>query len=331
MKTLLTKYSFTKMTTTEFKTWIQKLRVGRTILSIQQHHTYIPSYQHFDGDNHFLLQKGMKDYHTINNGWMDIGQHFTIFPDGTIVTGRSLEFNPAGIYGNNKDAICIENLGYFDTGKDQMTTQQKNAIVEITALLCLKFNLPINTNAIVYHHWFHYFGFRNDGAGGNKNCPGESFFGGNKVNDCENHFLPLIRQQLDNYNPSNNDARILKYAIVTASRLNIRTGSHYTKPKANNREALRFGAVVRVYKEENNWYKISNSSQHWISSRYTTKVERYIVTATTLNVRSGPSTNFNKVGQVYKDNQVFIVEHSGDWAKIALEDKWVHKNFIKKY
>lgn len=328
---LETKYGFIKMSTDEFKSWIQGEKIGRTVLNIQQHHTFLPAYRHFRGNNHFDLQKSMHHHHTVNNGWMDMGQHFSIFPDGTILTGRSLEFNPAGIFGNNNNAICIEHLGFFDKSEDVMTAEHKDAIVEVTAVLCEKFNLPVTTNSIVYHHWFNFHGYRNDGAGGNKTCPGETFFGGNKVEDCETHFLPLIRQRLNNHSPTTKDSSILNYAMVTASRLNVRTGSHYTKPSAKDREALRQGAVVRVYKEENNWYKISKSSEHWISSRFTEKVNRYIVTATSLNVRSGPSTSYPAVGQVYKDEQIFIVEESNSWAQIALEDKWVHKNFIKEF
>jgi hypothetical protein len=33
----------------------------------------------------------MKECHVQQNGWADIGQHLSIFPDGTIVTGRSFE------------------------------------------------------------------------------------------------------------------------------------------------------------------------------------------------------------------------------------------------
>jgi uncharacterized protein YraI len=262
---------------------------------------------------------------------MDIGQHFTIFPDGYVLTGRSLEYNPAGIFGNNNNAICIENLGFFDEGEDELKVEQKQTIIGITVSLCKKFNLSINTNSIVYHHWFNFSGERNNGAGGNKTCPGEKFFGGNKVENCEAHFLPLIKNQLHKKTSENKDASILKYAIVTASRLNVRTGSHFSNPKAKDREALRMGAVVRVYKEENNWYKISKSSSHWISSRYTEEVNRYIVSATSLNVRSGPSTSYTAVGQVHKGEQVFVSETQGSWAKIATSDKWVHTNFIKNY
>ena len=79
------------MNVAQFEAWISNLRIGRTILKIQQHHTYIPSYIHFTGSNHFERQLAMKNYYVNQNGWQDIGQHFTIFPDGAILTGRSLE------------------------------------------------------------------------------------------------------------------------------------------------------------------------------------------------------------------------------------------------
>ncbi|MBE2190142.1 MAG: N-acetylmuramoyl-L-alanine amidase [Candidatus Kapabacteria bacterium] len=161
-----TKHGFIKMTVSEFENWLLQTRVGRTILKIQQHHTFIPGYIHFNGSNHFERQLAMKNHHVNQNGWRDIGQHFTIFPDGTVMTGRSLEFSPACITNQNANAICIENLGNFDTGFDEMTTAQKEAIVAVTAALCKRFNLAVNTQTIVYHHWFRLDnGFRNNGTG----------------------------------------------------------------------------------------------------------------------------------------------------------------------
>lgn len=73
------KFGFAKMTSGEFETYIAHLKIARTILFIQQHHTYIPSYIHFNNNNHFELQKSMKNTPINTNGWADIGQHFFHF------------------------------------------------------------------------------------------------------------------------------------------------------------------------------------------------------------------------------------------------------------
>lgn len=126
----------------------------------------------------------------------DIGQHFTTFQDGSILTGRTLENDPAGIYGFNLNSICIENLGNFDKDRDVMSQSQKNTIVRLTAALCLKFSISVNSDRLVYHYWFDKIsGKRNKGwPGSSKDCPGTNFFGGNTVKDCEENFLPLVSQ-----------------------------------------------------------------------------------------------------------------------------------------
>ncbi|OJX28690.1 MAG: hypothetical protein BGO86_03590 [Chryseobacterium sp. 36-9] len=134
------------MTAKAFETYLSKLKIARTVLSVQQHHTYIPSYIHFNGNNHFELKKSMKNTHINANGWEDIGQHISIFQDGSVMTGRSFEKSPACIYGNNANSFCIENVGNFDKRSDQMTAQQKNVIITITAALLKKFGLSPNTN-----------------------------------------------------------------------------------------------------------------------------------------------------------------------------------------
>jgi len=197
---MTSKLGFTKLSISEFEQWIANLKVAKTILYIQQHHTWNPSYISFKNDNHFELQLAMKNYHVNNHGWMDIGQHFTTFPDGSILTGRSLEQTPACIFGFNANAICIENLGNFDLGKDTMTAAHKETIVRMTAALCKKFNIPVNSQKIVYHHWFNLStGERNNGTKNNKTCPGTNFFGGNKVADCEKNFLPLVEGVLGSH------------------------------------------------------------------------------------------------------------------------------------
>ena len=62
---MTTKLGFTKMTIQEFAAWIKSIHVALTITTIQQHHTYIPSYSDFRGANHFEMQQGMKNHHII--------------------------------------------------------------------------------------------------------------------------------------------------------------------------------------------------------------------------------------------------------------------------
>ncbi len=178
----------------EFGKYIETITLTRKIKRIQLHHTYSPSYKNFTGNNHLALQRGMRNHHVNTNGWADIGQHFTIFPDGTVVTGRDLDASPAGIYGANTGAICIECLGNFDIGGDVMTEEQKRAIVAVTKILLDKFGLDA-ADDVTYHAWWSADG----GEIGDylksasvKTCPGTNFFGGNSLTAYRNNLQPLI-------------------------------------------------------------------------------------------------------------------------------------------
>lgn len=178
-----------------FGEYINSLKIKRKIKYVQLHHTYSPSYSHFDGNNHLTLQQNMKNYHVKTNGWADIAQHFTIFPDGKIVSGRNLDASPAGIYGANSNGICIECLGNFDKGGDVMADAQKSAIVCVVKTLLEKFGLKAESG-VTYHAWWSSDGrdlgdyVRGHSA---KTCPGTAFFGGNTLTAYEKNLMPLIK------------------------------------------------------------------------------------------------------------------------------------------
>ena len=136
----------------------------------------------------------MKTYHTKTNGWSDIGQNLTIFPDGVILLGRPLNVAPAGIKGANSNGICIECLGNFDKGGDVMAGAQKNSIIAVVKILLDKFNLNAMDN-VTYHCWWSADGrelgdyFKNHSS---KTCPGTNFFGGNSLTAYHNNLMPLI-------------------------------------------------------------------------------------------------------------------------------------------
>lgn len=185
---------FTLLTLGEFDKHLQSTSFKRKVSVIQNHHTYLPGYKQFTGNNHFKMVAGMEAYHK-QNGFAEIAQNITTFPDGTIMICRALDKVPAGIKGANQQGICIEHVGNFDVGGDSMTPEHRRTIIGVNALLCREFGIGIDTNGIVYHHWYDLTtGKRTNGIlpGSYKTCPGTNFFGGNTVSDCQNNFLPEV-------------------------------------------------------------------------------------------------------------------------------------------
>lgn len=182
----------------EFYNWLMNLKVSRAVTRIQEHHTWSPSYRDTSSSNQIALVKGMAAYHIRNNGYSDIAQHLSTFKDGLICTGRSFNLNPAGIYGFNTGAICIEHVGNFDWGGDTITAEHKETMLFMTAALAIKFNISISTRDIVYHHWFALSnGMRHNGTLDrlSKTCPGSGFFGGNNEPEATRNFIPGVQQK----------------------------------------------------------------------------------------------------------------------------------------
>ncbi|MBQ3428025.1 MAG: N-acetylmuramoyl-L-alanine amidase [Clostridia bacterium] len=205
---------FTSMTVSEFAQWLPAQKVTRGITRIQMHHTAAPNYATWNKfPNPLQLQKNMRDFHVNSCGWADIAQQFTICPDGTIVTGRSLNKAPAGIAGANSGAICIENIGNFDKGGDTMTQAQADAIVAVVALLLKRFGLT--ADHITYHAWWTASG----GSLGTyvpgkscKTCPGTNFFGGNTREAFNRNF----RTKVVNYMANGAKIKIEEYTDIEA-------------------------------------------------------------------------------------------------------------------
>jgi len=204
----------------EFKDWIFNHRFTRKVTTIQQHHTYDPSYQQFNGSNHFALMKKMEELHVKTMGWSTISQQVTTFPDGTIVVGRPFDIPPEGSFGLlNKaamrtieaNAFAIENVGDFDAGHNHMTAEQRETILTVTALLMAKYGLTPSIDSITYHHWWDInTGERvldNSKGHAIKTCPGTGFFGGNSTADAKNNFYPLVSRKMQDILASMQETR----------------------------------------------------------------------------------------------------------------------------
>jgi len=183
-----------------FLDWMNEQNFKRKIIRIQNHHTYKPDYTSFNGENQIRLCKNMKNYHVKKRKFSDIAQNITTFPDGSIVICRPFDVKPAGIRGANTGSLCIEHVGDFhnDDG-DKMSNAHKQGILFLNAVLSHFFDIDINSDGFLYHHWFTSSGRRTNGIGSSaKPCPGINFFGGNKVPDAELNFYPEIQKALDN-------------------------------------------------------------------------------------------------------------------------------------
>ena len=178
--------------TSEIGPWLKKQSVSRTITRLQVHHMDLPNYSTWEKtdkkvfDNpYFGRTQSLNDYGKRTWNYSDghgkyIAQHFNVFPDGMITTGRHLNSTPIGIRGWNTNAICIEIYGDFDKGKDVMTAAQKKAVIALYGELCKRFKIPVNTIHIRPHCWFTaggtYLG-KYDSSRSAKTCPGTNFMG----------------------------------------------------------------------------------------------------------------------------------------------------------
>ena len=189
-----TQNGFTLLNKNEIGAYLSKQKVTRKITRLQVHHMDLPNYSTWEKTDkkvfpepHFGRTQSLNDYgrRTWGREASDghghyIAQHFNVFPDGKITTGRHLNSKPIGIRGWNDGAICIEIYGDFDKGKDVMTAAQKKAVIALYGELCKRFDIPVNTNHIRPHCWFTaggtYLG-KYDSSRSAKTCPGTNFMG----------------------------------------------------------------------------------------------------------------------------------------------------------
>ena len=281
--TMKSAYGFTRFDTDEeFKNWLKNKSVTRNVNKLQIHHTGSPSYSNFFKSNgthedELTRQKNMKSFHVNSRGMSDIAQHFTVFPNGKIVTGRSLNSNPAGITGWNTGAICVEIYGNFDKGQDTMKDAQKKAVIMLYGELCKKFKLTPSTNTIRCHAWFTSGGtYLGDyyPAKSRKSCPGTAFMGfGNSKSAITNNFIPLVKNYISGGTTSTSTSTStssLGVYRVNVDELNVRQGPGTSYPIAT---VVHKGEAYTVTKMSGSWGKLK-SGAGWIncSSRYCTKV-----------------------------------------------------------
>jgi cell wall-associated NlpC family hydrolase len=140
---------------------------------------------------------------------------------------------------------------------------------------------------------------------------------------------------------SANESYAQEIGTITASALNVRTGAGTNYSKITT---VYKGDKVEILSSANGWYNIrlSNEQTGWASGDYIVKGDssnsntqvsqgKAKVTASSLNVRTGPSTSYSKVGSLSNGQIVDILEKSGTWSKIKTSGGligWVSSEYL---
>lgn len=273
----------------EFEKYLNNENVTRKISRLQVHHMSLPNYHTWDTTDKRIYKnnrelgrtKALDDFGKNKWRYKDynkhyIAQHFNIFPNGKITTGRSLNSKPIGITGWNDYAICVEIYGNFDKNKDIMTTAQKQSVIALYALLCKKFNIKPSTDTIRAHCWFTsggvYLGdyYASKSA---KSCPGTNFMNfGNSRSAFVDNFYPLIEAYLSKKNKG--EAKFFKMVKnISGEKLNIRSSPNWKGDiiaTLNPGDSLTYvSGPLSAKGHPTKMYKCKNNSYVTASSKYT--------------------------------------------------------------
>ena len=118
---------------------------------------------------------------------------------------------------------------------------------------------------------------------------------------------------------------------TTASTLNLRKGPG-TGYKRIGR--LPYGTAFTVKDSSGNWYKIRtlNGETGWVSKTYTDENATLKTTASSLNMRKGPSTSTSILGTLKKGSKVKVHKIVGNWAYVTAGGKkcYVYMKYLQK-
>lgn len=110
---------------------------------------------------------------------------------------------------------------------------------------------------------------------------------------------------------------------VTGSSLNVRKGAGTSYGKV---ATLYQGDAFKVTGSSGNWFRITafNGISGWVSKNYTTAGANAIVTASSLNMRSGAGTGYGVVKSLAYGTEVKVNSITGNWAHITVGGRSGH-------
>jgi len=153
---------FRQIDVAQFAELIRLFDFKRKVTSFHVHHTWIPRRSQFKG---LATIEAMDRDHRLNRHFIDIAQHITLDPKGSIWTGRSWNAAPASAIGFNGNShagpFMMEMIGNFDKNEEPFDGAQAANAYRIVAIVLHRFGLT--TDAIRFHNEM-----------SDKSCPGSS-------------------------------------------------------------------------------------------------------------------------------------------------------------
>ena len=137
---------FLALSVEQFVDLLQQFPWRRQVTEVHVHHTWRPNHANFSSRPPVQTIEAMWRFHTAERGFIDIAQHVTIDPEGTIWTGRNWNTAPASATGFNGNSVkgpfMFEMIGNFDEDNDKWEGAQQAAAIEVIAQVQRRFGLP---------------------------------------------------------------------------------------------------------------------------------------------------------------------------------------------
>ena len=276
-------------------------------------------------------------YRTANNGtawayfpfvadYFDFNEYYTTSNFDTAMSYLKTDNDKDG----NADyyIVCSCGSGLFTSGGHYITLVANNGgtiTVYDPYLYSGKFNTASRRNAGVV-------------VSGNSAFVSESAF----ENYANYRYFWIYSNDKGSGNPNkntNNDntttVNYTRYVATQSSNLNVRTGAWGTVIGS-----LAKGTAVTVVETDGAWSRITSPMNGWVSTGYLSSTQPYTTTTTSgmptsgivrvntsLNVRSGPGTQYKYVRSLYNGNSVYIYESRDGWYRIGT-DLWVCAKYV---
>jgi hypothetical protein len=138
---------------------IQGQPCSRPVYEVILHHTWAPTAAQYRGKPTI---DGIHRYHTVDNGWSDIGYHYLVGPDGLLWLGRPLAKNGAHVLNHNTNTVGVSMILNGDV--ELPTAAQAASTTACLAALLDRFRIRPEQNFRQGH------GFHRDYS--SKTCPG---------------------------------------------------------------------------------------------------------------------------------------------------------------